>query len=245
VVNHGGRESVEWFEVLDPRGEATLAWRGCALAPEAGWLNDVVGHADGRVWVSHMMPRRDGAAQLWEFAKTAVLGRETGRALAWSPDAGFGVVPGSQTRFANGVEVSPDGTVLFVNSSLGGHVRGIELATGRMLGEAPVASPDNSTWAPDGRLLVASLTGSILDLRACDAIEHGACPASFEIVALDPETFATEVVYRSDGVTMGAGTVGLQLGDALYIGTFAGDRILRVRGGGGSDGRGGDGEAGS
>ena len=27
---------------------------------------------------------------------------------------------------------------------------------------------------------------------------------------------------------MGAGTVGLQVGDQLYVGSFAGDRILRV-----------------
>jgi hypothetical protein len=75
---------------------------------------------------------------------------------------------------------------------------------------------------------VASLTGSLRDLRACDAIERGSCPAPFEIVAVDPKTFATERIYASDGETMGAGTVGLQAGDALYVGTFAGDRVLRV-----------------
>lgn len=35
-------------------------------------------------------------------------------------------------------------------------------------------------------------------------------------------------VYESDGVPMGAGTVGLQIGKELFIGSFKGDRILRV-----------------
>ena len=35
-------------------------------------------------------------------------------------------------------------------------------------------------------------------------------------------------VYRSTGAPMGAGTVGLQVGDELFMGSFAGDRILRA-----------------
>ena len=30
VVNHGGRESVEFFEVLGAEAQTSLAWRGCA-----------------------------------------------------------------------------------------------------------------------------------------------------------------------------------------------------------------------
>jgi hypothetical protein len=35
-------------------------------------------------------------------------------------------------------------------------------------------------------------------------------------------------VYESEGAPMGAGTVGLQVGRELFIGSFKGDRILRV-----------------
>jgi hypothetical protein len=35
-------------------------------------------------------------------------------------------------------------------------------------------------------------------------------------------------IYTSDGSPMGAGTVGLQVGNELFVGSFAGDRILRV-----------------
>ena len=49
------------------------------------------------------------------------------------------------------------------------------------------------------------------------------------IVAVDPESMTIlETVYESKGAPMGAGTVGLQVGDELFIGSFKGDRILRV-----------------
>ena len=94
---------------------------------------------------------------------------------------------------------------------------------------AEIESPDNLAWTANGRLLVASLTAPTLELQACGALEAGACPGSFEIWALDPDSFAAEVVYASDGVTMGAGTVGLLVGGELFVGSFAGDRILRVQ----------------
>ncbi|MGH0030617.1 MAG: hypothetical protein ACQGVC_12555 [Myxococcota bacterium] len=229
VVNHAGRESVEFFEVTDPRGAAGLAWRGCAVPPAGAWLNDVVGRRDGGFLVSHMIPRRDGIGQLWEFLKADLLGRRTGHVLAWSADAGFARVPGSEASFANGVELSADETVLWVNANLGDRVFAVDLASGETLGEAEVTAPDNSTWAPDGRLFVASLTAPIGELLACGEVTEGSCPAAFAIVAIDPATFESEPVYTGDGVTMGAGTVGLRVGDALYVGSFAGDRILRVR----------------
>lgn len=228
VVNHAGRESIELFEVLDPEGLATVAWRGCVIAPEGAWLNEVAGLPDGGLLASHMLPRREGAPQLWELARAAIFGTESGHVIEWSPSAGFSVVPGSECAFANGIAVSPDGARVFVNATLGGTLRAIDRRTGRRLHELSVASPDNLSWTPDGRLLVASLTGGALEVQACDAIERGACPSPFEVLSVDPDTFESELVYRSDGATMGAGTVGLVVGSSLYVGTFAGDRILRV-----------------
>jgi hypothetical protein len=38
----------------------------------------------------------------------------------------------------------------------------------------------------------------------------------------------TSVLFDSEGYPMGGGTVGLRVGDDLFIGSFGGDRILRV-----------------
>ena len=64
---------------------------------------------------------------------------------------------------------------------------------------------------------------------ACVSIERGACGIPFKIVALDPDSMTiVETLYANEGAPMGAGTVGLRVGDELFIGSFHGDRILRV-----------------
>jgi hypothetical protein len=228
VVNHGGRESVELFEVQGAPSGATVAWRGCAVAPEGSWLNDVVALPEGGFLATQMMPRRRRPLQVFEYLKAGALGLRTGHVLAWDPARGFTPQPGTETTFPNGIALSADGRTIFLNSSIGGKVHRIDRATGAPEGSAEVPGPDNSTWAPDGRLLVASFTGPLWETLRCDGIERGACPVAFEIVAVDPETLATEMIYRGGGAPMGAGTVGLRVGDELFVGSFAGDRILRV-----------------
>jgi len=228
VVNHGGRESVEFFEVTEGRSGYGLTWRGCAVVPEGRWLNDVVTLPDGGLLATHMMPRREGLGQFIEFAKAGLLRMETGHVLEWQPESGFVRVPGSDVPFANGLEISDDGETLYLNSSSAGQVRRIVRATGERRGHASVQSPDNSTWAGDGRLWVASLHTSFSEFTHCRELEQGACPARFQIVAVHPETLETEVIYEGSGAPMGGGTVGLQVGDELFVGSFAGDRVLRV-----------------
>ena len=92
-----------------------------------------------------------------------------------------------------------------------------------------LAHPDNLTWTSDGRLLVASLRGATRELLSCNGLERGSCPIPFAIVALDPKTMETQVLYQGGpGTPSGAGTVGLEVDGGLLIGTFAGDRIVRV-----------------
>ena len=77
--------------------------------------------------------------------------------------------------------------------------------------------PDNARWAPDGRVLIASLGGlTAHEFAECLSIKRGACRIPFRIVALDPDPMTiVETLYETDGAPMGAGT-------------FRGDRILRV-----------------
>jgi DNA-binding beta-propeller fold protein YncE len=110
-------------------------------------------------------------------------------------------------------------------------IRKIDVATGQVLATAAVKMPDNVTWAPDGkRLLVASLHGfETTNFGVCVDVPQGACPIPFAIQAIDAETMTPlGPVYESTGAPMGGGTVGLQVGNELFIGSFTGDRILRV-----------------
>jgi hypothetical protein len=226
VVNHGDREAVEFFEVRpDPSG-AALIWRGCAVAPELGFLNDIVSLPAGGFLVTHMMPRDDA---IWGILKSS-LGFDTGHVYVWQPGQGFGIAPGTHGPFPNGIEISPDGTLIYLNLYSAGEVRKIDRRTGETLGSAQVASPDNTTWGRDGRLLVASHGGGLSDQLACMGLEQGACGMQFSVVAVDSVSMETETIFSQAGPPMGAGTVALDLGDGeLLIGSFAADRMIRVR----------------
>ena len=88
--------------------------------------------------------------------------------------------------------------------------------------------PDNLTWTRDDRLLVASHLGGMGDSVACMSAEGGACGMAFQIVSIDPESYATEVVFSNSGPPMGAGTAAVDMGGELLIGSFAANRLLRV-----------------
>ena len=226
VVNHGGRESVEFFEVSGAgagvQKTSGLHWRGCAPGPDQSAFNDVVGRPDGSFYVTHMFP---ADSQWAAMLKGVLFGSDTGFVYHWSRQAGWEKVPGSEGPFPNGIEISPDGSALYISMYLAGEVRKLDLASGEVLAVAQGGNPDNSTWAPDGRLLVATHTDGILESMACQGLESGSCGFAFRIVALDPETLAAETIVENRGPPMGGATVAQEMNGTLYLGTFAGDRI--------------------
>jgi hypothetical protein len=226
VVNHGGRESVEMFEVEDDGRRVGLVWRGCVTAPRHGYFNDLVVLRDGGFWVSQMFPRE--AHPVWMMLRMRVGRHAPGYAYHWSADSGFRRIAGTETRFANGIEKSMDERHLFLSSYLGDEVLKVDTVTGSVVGRAPVPSPDNLTWAPNGELLAAGHLASLPDFLSCTRLEEGSCGFRFQIVAIEAETMSARTVLDHEGPPMGAATVALVLGDGLYLGTFAGDRIARV-----------------
>jgi SMP-30/Gluconolactonase/LRE-like region len=225
VVNHGGRESVEMFEVHED-GQVRVTWRGCVVAPEQGYFNDVVVRRDGGFWVTHMYPR--DANVLWAALRMQLTGYRPGFVYDWSPEQGFQKVAGTDTAFANGLEKSEDERFLFFNSYFGSTVNKVDTTTGELVGSAAVEQPDNLTWSPEGELLAASHHASIPDLLACQDIEQGSCGFRFQVVAIDPQSLETRVLLDHSGAPMGAATVALPFGDSVYLGTFAGNRIARA-----------------
>jgi hypothetical protein len=149
--------------------------------------------------------------------------------LEWHAGSGFAQVPGSDGAMPNGIEAAPDGESLYVDMYMGNEVRKIARKSGELLATVEIASPDNVQWSPDGTLLVASHNAPIREVLACGELEHGACPFHYAIVALDPDTLAPKALYENSGPPMGAGTAALKIGDELVIGSFAGDRIVRVK----------------
>jgi hypothetical protein len=49
------------------------------------------------------------------------------------------------------------------------------------------------------------------------------------VIAVDPEALATTTIASGDGREFGAASSAVFVGDTLVVGTWAGDRVLRMR----------------
>ncbi len=230
VVNHGGREAIEFFEVTGAGEGLTVTWRGCAVTPEGSYVNDVVHTPEGGFLTTHMMDRSN---ETLAMIKGGVFGIDTGWVLEWSPPDRWQRLPGTDAPMPNGIELSEDGRFIYLNAYFAGEVRKIDRKTGEVVAVAEdVPGPDNVTWSSDGSvLLVASHPATMREATACFEVVEGTCSMPYRIVALDPGPLDKEVwVEQGDG-PMGAATVAIQVGDDLWLGTFSGDRVARVPGG--------------
>lgn len=226
VVNHGGRESVEFFELRRAANSYQVVWRGCAVAPDDSFLNDVVGLPDGRVLVTHMFNKSLAATPAGQ--QSALNGELQGWVWQWWQDEGFSVLPGSKLTFPNGIQVDTEGHFAYINLYGASQVVKFDLRQHKVVARAAVPRPDNSSWAPDGSLLVASHTGEDLSDPACESSDSPYCPMSFQIVALNPDNLQGEAIFQHGGAPMGAGTIAVAVDGALYIGSFIGDRLMRA-----------------
>lgn len=224
VVNHGGRESVEFFRLDEVRDGYRLQWRGCVVLPGDSFLNDVAALPEGGFLVTHMLPK----GNWWAMIATFVMGSERGHVWHWRSGEEPSVAPWSHAAFPNGIQISGDGERVFLNLYSPGRVRVVDRRSGDIVAELPVDQPDNSAWLADGRLVVASHVKESLLPGLCTNVYEGACPQRFQLVAIDPDDLTKEVLLDHGGAPMGAGTVAQQLGDALYVGSYAGNRLLRV-----------------
>lgn len=226
VVNHGGRESIELFEIslIDNGRRAALTWRGCVLAPDGAWFNDVVSAPDGKIIVSHMMSRDLNHDQLIQIEHSK---QATGYVLEWSMPTGWQQVKNSEGALTNGIEISADGSILFINYYLGDEVIALERASGKILWRATIPGPDNSSWAPDGRLLVTSHRDDLSAVMHCSESAAAFCPVRYAVVAVNPQSGKQSTLITGGGAPMGGATVAVQQDKTLYLGSFAGNRMIK------------------
>ena len=114
VVLHGGRESIEVFEVDARPATPTVTWIGCAVAPEPIGLNSVRGLADGGFIGTNFLARGPRAGSADRRRKRMQSGERNGELWEWHAGSGWQKVPGTEAAGANGLELSEDGRQLYV-----------------------------------------------------------------------------------------------------------------------------------
>jgi hypothetical protein len=211
LVHHGSRESIEIFEFDGRLKPPVLTWIGCAVAPERIWLNSVVGLPDGGFVTTNFSP----IGQAPDLRAKIMAGTNNGDLWEWHTASGWQMVPGSSLPGPNGLEISRDGRSLYVGAW------GSESVVRLSRGQTPVRKDavsvgfrvDNVRWAPDGSLL---------------ATGQGGDPPS-EASHVSRVNFTTMTAHElvrypfSDTFTMG--TVAIEVGRELWVGTYRGNRI--------------------
>jgi len=224
ATNHGGRESVEVFE-LDVSGAAPAAtWVGCVLTPDNMALNSVAAFTDGSLVATVLI--LPGKTFADAFAQ-----RNTGVVVAWAPgEKMFRVLPGTELSANNGIETSPDDREFYVVSTTTKRIvaysrakPGVPLRTAQL----KEFGPDNVRWTADNRLITA---GMLDDEPACGGApktEEGIrCPRGYVVVTIDPKTMAVTELARGPATPAFTGTaIAMRAGNDLWLGSFFADRI--------------------
>lgn len=224
ATNHGGRESVEVFELEASGTTPTATWIGCVLTPNGFALNSVAAFTDGSLVATVLfLPGRTFADA---FAQ-----RNTGVVLAWAPgDMAFRILPGTELSANNGIETSPDDREFFVVSTTTKRViayarnnPGTPLRTAQL----KEFSPDNVRWTADNRLITAGMIDNEPSCGGPPKDEKGImCPRGYVVVTIDPKTMAVTEIARGPATPSFTGTaIAMRAGDELWLGSFNANRL--------------------
>lgn len=212
VVNHGGRETIEMFELRQTANSWQLVWHGCTPASRA--YNDVAILPDGGY-----VATRPTALQQDGDGGDLFAGRPSGNVARWIPGEGERELPDTEGPYPNGVVADPDGQYIYIALWTGRGLRKYDLDAMRTVSSADLDfMPDNLTWTPDGELLAAGITG--LGPRG-----------GFAIARVSPDTLTSQDVYQSTEIPapVTGVSVALEVEGNMYVGAYQGDRLIRVR----------------
>jgi len=221
VVNHGGRQSMEMYELRRAGPIWELAWHGCVVSKQE--FNDVAALADGGFIATHPTALRAPGD-----TSNLLGGQATGYVARWSATTGEVEMPGTRIGYPNGVVVTPDARYMYVNAWTAREVHKYDLKDGKETALIKLDfMPDNLTWTTDRQILAAGVVGVRGD---CPAGSGAPCGQGFGVAQIDPATMQFHTLFDWQGKTspIAGVSVALKVGNSVYLGAFQGDRIVRM-----------------
>lgn len=227
AVNHGGRESIEIFDVMLAGGQPLLRWKGCRILPAGQMGNAVASFSDGTLLVTVLT--RPGTT-IADF----VLGKPTGAVWEWRPGAiRFEEIKGTELPGNNGLETDPDDRHFYV-VAFGWHAvivydRRRPLKAERRI-DMPGFMPDNVHWT-NGQLVAA---GMRFDEPACGGLrrvidgeaDKMLCHRGYVVAAINPDNGAVSTLaYGEPDPSFNGVSAGAIVGDTLWLGSYQADRL--------------------
>jgi hypothetical protein len=222
VVNHGGRQSIEVFDISMKREMPQLHWVGCVVFPNNLSLNAVAPIRHGGFVVTSMLDFNDPAR--WQKMQA---GEDTGVVYRWTPEHDPVPLPGTEACGNNGIEVSSDGSI-YLAAWGGKAILRLREHEGRFVSAiAPVDfHPDNLRWSPNGKLLIAGQRRDLKEfLSGCGS---SPCKVPWVAAEFDPQTMKITTILESDGLNFSDATTALRVGNELWLGSATEDRIAIV-----------------
>jgi hypothetical protein len=226
ATNHGGRESIEVFE-LDMRARSAvppITWVGCVLLPDMLAANSVAAFSDGTLVATVLI--LPGMTFEDAFAL-----RNTGVVLMWTPGTpAFRRLPGTEMSANNGIETSPDDQEFYVVSTTTKRVVAFSRANpGKPLRTAQLTEfgPDNIRWTSDGQLITAGMVDNEPSCGGPPKTEAGIrCPRGYIAATINPKTMAVSVIARGPATPAFTGhAIAMRTGNDLWLGSFNSDRL--------------------
>jgi DNA-binding beta-propeller fold protein YncE len=226
AVNHAERESIEVFDVDFAGAKPQATWVGCLMPQAPLNTNSVAVAPDGTVYATVFI-------QPGKSIDDVLAGRNTGEVIFWRPGAATSEsLPGTALSGNNGLEISADGSRLYV-VAFGGKALHVFDRAGKQHGVAKLGAhywPDNVRRDDRGRLIVAGMTTNdpkCDDPKAADAAQPGTpCYKAYVVEAVDPDTLAVETI-ASEPTTAAFSHVsgGLVRDGWLWLGTVGAQRL--------------------
>jgi len=223
VTNHGGRESVEVFEIDARNNAPTATWIGCVLTPDKLAVNSVAAFRDGTLVATVLTLPGKTFQDVWA-------GRNTGVVLMWtSGSKDFLTLAGTELPGNNGIETSADDREFYVAST------GLKriVAFSRANPAKPLRVAQLKEFAPDNLRLVGDrllTTGMVDEERACGGApkkpEDIQCPRGWIVDSIDPKTMTIREIARGPAAPPYTGTAtAIPVGDTLWLSSFTADRV--------------------